>query len=93
MPSIRTIEKEWRRIDRVISNPDYNPLDIFSLQTSFTKRDLKMSYYKISLLLHPDKTFNNERFCTMFTIVNKNYMLLKNSEKKSICIKAKRRII
>ena len=86
--NIRTIEKEWRRIDNIIKNPDYNPIHIFNLSIPYNKEDLKKSYVKIIRLLHPDKTWNNTRFCKIFTIVNDNYKLLQNPQKRKICIKA-----
>ena len=67
----------------------YNPIDIFCLDVHFSKTDLRKAYHKIARLLHPDKSWNNERFCRMFTIVNDNYKLLLEPEKKKVCVRAK----
>jgi len=88
--NVRETEREWRRVDRIVSKSNYNPLDIFCLQRDFVKRDIRMAYYKIARLLHPDKCVNNERFCRMFTIVNDNYRLLMNPQKRAVCCKARK---
>ena len=67
----------------------YNPIDIFCLDVPFGKTDLRKAYHKMVRLLHPDKSWNNERFCRMFTIVNDNYKLLLEPEKKKVCVRAK----
>mgnify|MGYP001010071886 CR=1 FL=1 len=91
MDKIKIIEKEWRRIDTIVSKPLFNPLDIFQLSGQFTRNELRKSYYKISRLIHPDKSWNNNRFCRVFTIVNDNYRLLLNDPKvKRIYIKAQK---
>ena len=86
---IRIVEREWRRIDRIVGKEGYNPIDIFCLDVSFSRTDLRKAYHKIARLIHPDKSWNNERFCRIFTIVNDNYKLLLEPEKKKVCIRAK----
>lgn len=86
---IRIVEREWRRIDRIVEKEGYNPIDIFCLDVPFSRTDLRKAYHKIARLLHPDKSWNNERFCRIFTIVNDNYKLLLEPEKKRICIREK----
>lgn len=87
---IKNIEREIRRINKIVSNVDYNPLDIFGLELPFSKSNLRKEYFRIIRLIHPDKTYNNERFNNIFTMVNMNYRLLHDPQKTSICVKAKK---
>ena len=86
---IKKVESEVRRINRIIKKPDFNPLDIFNLSLPFSKKNLRKEYFKIIRLIHPDKSFNNERFNDVFTIVNINFKLLHNPQKEALCVKAK----
>jgi len=73
------IEKEFRRIEKIIQCPNYHPLQIFGLSPNFNKYMLKKEYYRISLLLHPDKSFDNDRFTRLFTIITEKYKILMNN--------------
>jgi len=89
----RLIEKEVSRIQNFIKtgNGIYNPLDILNLSLPFDKQQLKTQYKKLLLLVHPDKTFNLERFNKAFHVINASNNILKDSHKLSICIKAKKK--
>ena len=41
MERFRIVERELRRISKIIRNPDYNPIDIFALETPFSDEELK----------------------------------------------------
>ena len=81
---IRLVEKELQRINKVIRNPDYNPVDVFDLSIPFTHRDVKMRYFTIIRLIHPDKNWNLDRFCQAFDIVNSCYQILLDDQKKNV---------
>jgi curved DNA-binding protein CbpA len=57
------------------------PLLIFNLVQNSTQNQIRKKYYKISLLLHPDKSFDNDRFTKLFTIITKNYKYLMENQK------------
>ena len=88
---IRLVEKELQRINKVIRNPDYNPVDVFDLSIPFTHRDVKMKYFTIIRLIHPDKNWNLDRFCQAFDIVNSCYQILLDDQKKNVCVKCKKK--
>lgn len=81
---IKKIEREYNRIEKIIRKPKYNPINIFSSDKNITKNEIKKKYYKISLLLHPDKSFDNDRFTRLFTIVTEKYKILMNKPEKKI---------
>jgi preprotein translocase subunit Sec63 len=60
LDKIRIIEKELNRINKVIKNPDYNPIDVLDLTQPFTDTDVKKQYRKIVRLIHPDKTWKKD---------------------------------
>tara|TARA_B100000029_G_C17392577_1_gene893967 strand:+ start:76 stop:708 length:633 start_codon:yes stop_codon:yes gene_type:complete len=88
MELIKLKEKEVNRIDRIIRVENFNPIDIFDLKIPFNERDLKIQYFKIIRLIHPDKNANNLRFNHIFNIVNENYKILNDTESKQVCIKS-----
>ena len=57
MELIKLKEKEINRIDKIIRVENYNPIDIFELKIPFDERDIRIKYFKIIRLVHPEKMF------------------------------------
>ena len=90
MERIRLVEKELVRINKIVRNQDYNPMDVLQLSIPFTTNDVKLNYFKIIRLIHPDKNWNLDRFCLAFDIVNNCYQILLDNKKQKICINCKK---
>ena len=88
MELIKLKEKEINRIDKIIRVENYNPIDIFELKIPFDERDIRIKYFKIIRLVHPDKNVNNPRFNHIFNVVNENYKILNDKKSKEVCIKS-----
>jgi len=80
MDKIRVIEKAANRVEKVInmSNNYPNPYHILGIEYNENEQ-AKKSYYKLALLLHPDKHNNIERFDTIFSFVEKSYHWIQNN--------------
>jgi len=76
------------RIEKIIRVEDYNPIDIFELEIPFDDIDIRIKYFKIIRLVHPDKNVSNIRFNHIFNVVNENYKILNDKESKEVCIKS-----
>ena len=87
----RAIEREFNRIMHISKNNIYNPLDILYLSLPFVRKEFKLHYKNILLLIHPDKTYNLNRFNEAFHIVNHSYKTLNDNHKRLLCIKAKKK--
>jgi|SaaInlStandDraft_5_1057022.scaffolds.fasta_scaffold10466_5 curved DNA-binding protein CbpA len=88
MELIKLKEREVHRIEKVIRVEDYNPIDIFELEIPFDDKDIRIKYFKIIRLVHPDKNVSNIRFNHIFNVVNDNYKILNDKESKEVCIKS-----
>jgi hypothetical protein len=90
MHRIRLVEAELVRINRIVRNPDYNPVDVLQLSPPFSPKDVKASYFRIVRLIHPDKNWNLDRFCRAFDVVNGCYRTLIDDGKQKICVDCKK---
>ena len=88
MELIKIKEREINRIEKIIRVENYNPIDIFELEIPFDDKDIRIKYFKIIRLIHPDKNANNVRFNHIFNVVNENYKILNDKKSKEVCIKS-----
>src|SRR5665647_3035631 len=89
MENIRLSEKEINRIEKLTHPGLYNPIDILGLNLEFNNSSIKEQYKNLVLLLHPDKTFNEERFVNAFNLVVWSNKMLADPEIQLLCIKSK----
>jgi len=65
-------------------------MDVLQISITFITKDIKLNCFKIIRLIHPDKSWNLDRFCLAFDIVNNCYQILLDNKKQKICINCKK---
>jgi len=64
-----------------------NPFEVLGLTHTATHEDVKQSYRKLSVKVHPDKNQGNERAQSAFEIVKAAHDRLEDEERLSFCVR------
>jgi len=74
-----------QEVERILSAFKLNPFDILDLHPDCTEKDIKNSYRKKSLLIHPDKT-NHPRAQEAFSLLKKAETELSNEKSRQFLL-------
>jgi len=69
--------------DNPPASTQYNPYEVMEVPKNATNSEIKKSYHKLALKLHPDKNKDNPQATAKFQLLNDAYSLLKDPTKRA----------
>ena len=75
-------EEEKGQIDEVVDSSKPSLYDVMKIQPTATKAEIRKSYLKLSVLLHPDRNQDDEQANDKFNDLKKAYDILHDEKKR-----------